>query len=169
MSLILGIDPGTRATGWGIIKKNSNSNEWVHHGVIHLKGISLAHRLLQLSSELDKIFQIYQPQEMALEKIFLSKNVDSAFKLGHARGVCMLMAAHNKANVSEYAARKVKQCIVGSGSARKEQVQAIINAELGLKKSISLDASDALAIALCHSYHLNIQGKLKLQQESCSP
>ncbi len=162
MRLIMGIDPGSRVTGWGIIKNSGQKNELVDYGTISLKSKSLSDRLLELARGLDKVMAKYQPQEAVVEKIFLGKNVDSVFKLGHARGVCMMLAAEHKAEVFEYAARKVKQCLTGSGSAAKEQVQTLALAELKVKTRISLDASDALALAICHSIERRVLHKMNV-------
>lgn len=159
MRLILGIDPGTRVTGWGIIKASPSHNELIAYGTVPLKSKNLSERLQELSAGLSQVVATYQPEVAVVEKIFLGKNVDSAFKLGHARGVCLMVAAQNKMPVFEYAARKVKQALTGSGSAKKEQVQTLALAELKVQQKVALDASDALALALCHSIEQKVMQK----------
>lgn len=157
----MGIDPGSRVTGWGIIEIQGEQYKTVDFGIIRLTKKSLSERLYLLSQSLNKIMQQYQPQEVVVEKIFLGKNADSAFKLGHARGVCFMCSAQNRIEVFEYAARKVKQSITGSGGSTKEQVQTLTLAMLRMKTEIPLDASDALSIALCHSMESRIKAKLE--------
>ena len=161
MRLIMGIDPGSRITGWGIIKSQGEIYKVVDYGVIVMTQESLSHRLLCLANALNKIMEQFCPQEVVVEKIFLGKNTDSAFKLGHARGVSLMCAAKNNLTIFEYAARKVKQSLTGSGAASKEQVQLLAKAMLNLKGEIPLDASDALSLALCHSIESKVIAKLQ--------
>lgn len=154
--IILGIDPGTICTGYGIVKKQKGSLILVIQGAINLpprKPLSL--KLEIIYDEIDKIIRLYKPDEFAIETAFYGKNVQSAMKIGYARGVAILAAVHNKLPVSEYSPREVKKSVVGYGAANKRQVQYMINHLLGTKdKEMKFDESDALAVAICHSFRL---------------
>jgi crossover junction endodeoxyribonuclease RuvC len=160
--IILGIDPGTRLTGIGIIEIGAKLKV-VHAGVIRLKeSAPLEVRLAALHSQLQKIYREFKPSETVVEKIFFGKNADSAFKLGHARGICVMTAATNGSKVSEYAAKFVKKVITGTGAASKEHVRLIITQVLRYTpESTELDISDALALAVCHSQELQVQAKMQ--------
>jgi crossover junction endodeoxyribonuclease RuvC len=114
---------------------------------------TLPEKLKQIFDGVSEIIQIYQPVEMAIEQVFMHKNADSALKLGQARGAAICATAHRDIPVSEYAARQVKLAIVGKGNADKIQVQHMVKVLLELQGELSLDASDALAISLCHLHH----------------
>ncbi len=151
MSVIIGIDPGSRVTGYGVIRAQEGGFEGLACGVIDLgEKESLPFRLNQLAVNLRTIFKQYQPTQMAVENIFLGKNADSAFKLGHARGVCLQIAAEFNAEVFEYATRSVKKSVTGSGAAEKEQVKVVVEGMLNMR-SPYLDATDALAVAIAHA------------------
>jgi len=151
MSLILGIDPGSRITGYGIVNSVGSKNEYVTSGCIRVvPKAPLAEKLEEIFAGITQIIEQYAPQEMAIEEVFMSRNADSALKLGQARGVAIVAARLQGLHVSEYAARKVKQAIVGTGAARKEQIQHMVRVLLGLPGNPQEDAADALAIALCH-------------------
>lgn len=151
--MILGVDPGSRRTGFGIIAVERDRFLPVEFGVIVLdERASLAERLAELHIRLGELLGRHEIGSVAVEKIFFGRNADSAFKLGHARGVCILAAALHRIELAEYAARLVKQCVVGSGAASKEQVQALVLRLLRLPdKALALDASDALALAITHA------------------
>ena len=154
--LILGLDPGSRHTGIGIIAAHGDHFDYVHHEVIHLnENWPLHERLRVLHAELGAVFSRFKIHSVAVEKVFFGKNADSAFKLGHARGVCLLAAAAHGARVEEYAARFVKKCITGSGAADKAQVQLMIFNLLRLKpgagNEFAFDATDALSLAVTHA------------------
>ncbi|MEK6553833.1 MAG: crossover junction endodeoxyribonuclease RuvC [Bdellovibrionota bacterium] len=152
MSVIIGIDPGSRVTGYGVIRSEDRHLEGLACGVIDLgESESLPQRLNELAKNLRTIFKQYKPTQVAVEKIFLGKNPDSAFKLGHARGVCLQIAAEFNAEVFEYATRSVKKTVTGSGAAEKEQVKIVVEGMLKMRCPY-LDASDALAVAIAHSY-----------------
>jgi crossover junction endodeoxyribonuclease RuvC len=164
--MILGLDPGSRHTGFGIIEVDGDHIAHVHHGVIHLKeNWPLFERLRVLHLELGELFASYaQVKQASVEKIFFGKNADSAFKLGHARGVCLLAAGLNGATVSEYAARFVKKCVTGSGAAGKEQVQLMIFNQLRIQpKELAFDATDALSLAVTHARMREVAGRMKKQ------
>jgi crossover junction endodeoxyribonuclease RuvC len=158
LSIILGIDPGSYVTGFGVVRILPNHQvEHVSHGVIALsKNLKLPFRLAELSEGITEILEKYQPQHVVIEKIFLGRSADSAFVLGHARGVVMSQAALMKAHIYEYATRVVKKGVAGKGSADKLQVQQMTMHLLRLKKIDHLDASDALALALYHSQQISI-------------
>jgi len=150
--LILGIDPGSRITGFGIINSVGGRNEYVASGCIRIKGEELPERLKQVYAGVDEVIERYCPQEMAIEQVFMAKNADSALKLGQARGVAIVAGANHDLPVHEYAARKVKQAVVGNGGADKSQVQHMVMNILKLPGLPQADAADALAIALCHAH-----------------
>ena len=150
--LILGIDPGSRITGYGIINAVGQKNEYVASGCIRISGEELPERLQQVYAGVTEIIQHYCPQEMAIEQVFMARNADSALKLGQARGVAIVAGTNQDLPVAEYAARKVKQAVVGKGSADKSQVQHMVMSILKLPGLPQADAADALAIALCHAH-----------------
>lgn len=156
--IILGVDPGTNFTGYGIIKQNGNSFKRIVNGVIKLSpSKSIPLRLEMIYNELNKTIKLYKPDEFAIESAFYGKNVQSAMKLGYARGVAMLAAVHNNLPVSEYSPREVKKSVVGTGAASKEQISYMIKVILNLgEDKMKFDESDALAVALCHAFRLKI-------------
>ncbi len=160
--LILGIDPGSRFTGYGIVSVKGDQVEHVCHGVIQLKPTLVFHeRLLLLHQELRRLLAGYTITSAAVEKIFFGKNVDSAFKLGHARGVCLLAVAEHGMVIAEYAARYVKKCITGSGAADKEHVQLMILRQLKIPaQKLAFDATDALSLAVTHARMREIHSRL---------
>ncbi len=154
MSLILGIDPGSRCTGFGLIQFQRGQSRYVNSGCIRTTGNDFPQRLQQIFEDLSEIVKEYQPDEAAIEQVFLGKNAGSAFKLGQARGVAIVAASSQSIPVSEYSARQVKQAVVGKGSADKSQVQHMVCHLLKLETTPPEDAADGLAIALCHA-HMN--------------
>lgn len=150
--LILGIDPGSRITGYGVINSVGSKNEYVASGCIRIKGDALPERLQQVFEGVTEVIGRYCPQEMAIEQVFMARNADSALKLGQARGVAIVAGTNHELPVHEYAARKVKQSVVGNGSADKTQVQHMVARILKLPGLPQVDAADALAIALCHAH-----------------
>lgn len=158
---ILGIDPGSQVTGFGLLESFDGRNKVLTHGIIQLKKETenFNERIFLLSQNLDILLAKYKPEVVVIEKIFLGKNPDSAFKLGHARGVCIQKAMEHKAKVYEYSTREVKKGITGSGGADKIQVNEVLKHLLGLKSIDYLDASDALALAFHHSTRIEINRK----------
>ncbi len=153
MALILGIDPGSRKTGFGIINQVGAKAEYVTSGVIRLhKEPTLSLRLDLIFSSITEIIEQFSPQYMAIEQVFMGRGPDSALKLGQARGAAIVAGTQAKLEVFEYAARKVKQAVVGNGNADKDQVGFMVQSLLKLPGVPQEDAADALAIALCHSY-----------------
>jgi crossover junction endodeoxyribonuclease RuvC len=151
MALILGIDPGSRKTGFGIINAIGNKTEYVTSGVIRIPDVELPERLKIIFNSITQIINQYCPQEMAIEQVFMAKNAASALKLGQARGAAIVAAVAQDLPVSEYEARKVKQSVVGNGAADKLQVQHMVKTLLRLPAAPQEDAADALAVALCHA------------------
>lgn len=151
--VILGVDPGTRVTGFGFIEADGDRLIHIRHGVIALREKdSLAVRLGELSENLRALMEQHRPRAVAIEQIFLGKNVDSAFKLGHARGVLMSEASKGGAEVFEYATRSMKKGVTGNGGASKEETQMVVQNLLGIHGIAKLDASDALALACHHAF-----------------
>ena len=151
MPLILGIDPGSVKTGFGVIETRGNRHQYVDSGVIRLPRADLAERLQVIFSSISQIIEEHTPQEMAIEQVFMSKSAGSALKLGQARGAAIVASTNHGLPVYEYEARKVKQSVVGNGAADKQQVQEMIKYLLKLSASPQEDAADALAVALCHA------------------
>ncbi|MBX3033189.1 MAG: crossover junction endodeoxyribonuclease RuvC [Bdellovibrionaceae bacterium] len=150
---ILGVDPGSRVTGFGLIEADGDRLRHLRHGVILLDDkVDFATRLAQLARAFREILAGHQAAHLALEKIFLGKNADSAFKLGHARGVLMSEAAQAGMRIHEYAARQVKKGVTGNGGASKEETQIVVQNLLGIHGIQRLDASDALALACHHAF-----------------
>ncbi len=147
--IIFGIDPGSRVTGFGLVQIFDNQILHVSHGVIKMEPeLDFNQRLFELSESLEQLLVKYQPDIVVIEKIFLGKNADSAFKLGHVRGVAIQKAVAHRCVVKEYASRLIKKAITGSGQAEKQQVLVVIQKILGLNLIQHLDASDALALAV---------------------
>jgi crossover junction endodeoxyribonuclease RuvC len=152
MAFILGIDPGSRITGYGVLNFQSGKASYVASGCIRVNGETLAEKLGIIFNGVTQLIEQYSPDEFAIEEVFMARNPDSALKLGQARGAAIVAAVTAGLPVSEYAARKVKQAVVGKGSADKAQVQHMVVHLLGLNATPQADASDALAIALCHAH-----------------
>jgi len=151
---ILGIDPGTRITGYGLIDVSGNALRHVESGTIRTEsGSDLALRLGMLHRGLNQIIGRHQPEAMAVEQVFLAKNAMSALKLGHARGVILLAGVNADLPVFEYSALQVKSAVVGYGKADKNQVQRMVSTLLGLSADPAQDAADALAVAICHAHN----------------
>jgi crossover junction endodeoxyribonuclease RuvC len=154
MSVILGIDPGSRITGFGVVKMNGRKLEYVASGCIRIKDGILSDKLNQIFDCISEVVQTYKPDESAIEQVFMSKNADSALKLGQARGAAMVAMAQHALCVAEYSARQIKQSVVGTGAADKSQVQHMVTQLLGLSASPQADAADGLAVAICHAHAL---------------
>lgn len=152
MTIILGIDPGSRITGYGIIKEEKRKIYYLDSGCIRTSDGELSQRLLQIFNGICQLMDSYSPDEVAIEEVFVHQNPNSALKLGHARGVAMVAAASHRVKVYEYSARAVKKTIVGYGAAEKDQVKQMVVNLLSLNSPPQADAADALAIAISHSY-----------------
>lgn len=155
MVRILGLDPGSRVTGYGVVDAGQGGIRYVASGCIRVGEGAMAGRLLDIHRHVTELVDAYAPGEIAIERVFVHKNPDSALKLGQARGAALCGACHAGAPVFEYAPRAVKQSVTGTGAAAKGQVQHMIKALLSLQGRLAADAADALAIALCHAHHRN--------------
>ena len=149
--IILGIDPGSRITGFGLIDNHANRMEYIHSGSIKVSGDSLPQRLGYIFAEIDAVIRQYRPEQMGIENVFMARNADSALKLGQARGAAICAGHQAGLEISEYAAREIKQAIVGTGAASKEQVQHMVKRLLGIRQALQADEADGLAIAICHA------------------
>ena len=154
----MGVDPGLIQTGFGIINVGDNESILIDYGIIKPSPKdNLANRLLTIFNDVCKIITDFKPQVFAIEDIFYGKNVKSAMRLGQARGASMVAAASKQIPIYEYSARKVKQSLTGNGNAHKNQVQFMVKAKLQMYHNPEpMDASDALAVALCHDNQFRI-------------
>ncbi|HTM64579.1 MAG TPA: crossover junction endodeoxyribonuclease RuvC [Gammaproteobacteria bacterium] len=148
MTTIIGIDPGSRRTGYGIIQLDGNRNRYITSGYINLTSYPPLDRLRQIYLALKTIIENHQPDEAAIEQVFMHENPNSALKLGQARGAAIVALSMP---VNEYSARQVKKSVVGHGAAAKDQVQFMVKRLLNITGTLQVDAADALAIALCHA------------------
>jgi crossover junction endodeoxyribonuclease RuvC len=149
--LVLGIDPGTRYFGWGLVRRESTRLTHIAHGVIALAASeSLARRLVVIEQSLNAILHDYRPDAAAVESLFFHKDAQAASKLGHARGVVLLVLARAQVAIGEYSPALVKRTVVGRGAADKRQVALMMKAVLGLDQLPRSDATDALALAITH-------------------
>ncbi len=159
---LLGLDPGLRATGWGIIDADGNLLSAVANGTVRANDKApLAERLHFIFSELGKIILEHGPHECAIEETFVNKNPASTLKLGHARAAAMLSAAEAGLLVFEYTPNAVKKAVVGAGHADKKQVEAMVGMLLPGHTAHSADAADALGVAICHAHHRVSSDRLK--------
>ncbi|MFC3614270.1 crossover junction endodeoxyribonuclease RuvC [Lutimaribacter marinistellae] len=152
---ILGIDPGLRAMGWGVIESSGSRLSHVANGVCQSDGDDLGERLLSLHNQLSEIILAYSPDQAAIEQTFVNKDGAGTLKLGQARGVALLTLARAGLPVGEYAPNRVKKTVVGVGHAEKEQVQHMVKLQLPGCRPKNADAADALAIAICHAFYGN--------------
>ena len=158
---IFGIDPGSRITGYGVIESKGNKSSYIGSGAIQTKEKDFQKRLKVIFTEIEKLIDEYQPDVVAIENVFMHRNPDSALKLGQAKAAAICGTFKQGLTVFEYAAREVKQAVVGSGAAEKEQVQYMVKIILGIKnKELKLDESDALAIAICHAHSYSMDKKI---------
>jgi crossover junction endodeoxyribonuclease RuvC len=149
---ILGIDPGSQATGFGIIDWRGGEACYVASGAIRTRGAAFSPRLRQIFDGVLELVREYGPAEVAIERVFMHRNADSALKLGQARGAAICAVYSGTATLYEYAPREVKLAIVGQGGAQKEQVQLMVRNLLRLQGELGPDAADAIGLALCHAY-----------------
>lgn len=160
MTKILGIDPGSRITGFGIVNFAKGELTHIAHGHIPTKSTEPAEKLLEIFNALNTVIAEHNPNAASIEQIFTCLNPQSALKLGQARGAAMVAIANNGLAAHEYSAKQVKQSVVGYGGASKAQVQHMVKMLLKLNKSPQADAADALAIAICHCHSQQLQSKL---------
>lgn len=149
---ILGVDPGSRITGYGIVENVGGKLIHVAHGKIKSSGKNFPLQLLNIQTELSALIQSHVPDVMAVEEVFYARNVQSALKLGHVRGVALITAALNRIDVFEYSPTEVKKALTGYGRAEKDQLRYMVCTLLQIDQISSLDASDALAVAICHAH-----------------
>ena len=158
---IIGIDPGTMVTGWGVVEAVGPSVNHIAHGTITTGGApTQADRLSLIYRGVEEVIRSHKPDGMSLERVFFARNAQSALKLGQARGVALLAAAHHGLAVHEYAAVEIKMAVVGYGQASKEQVQKMVAALLHIGERMAADAADALAAAVCHLHRDSFQSRI---------
>ena len=151
---ILGVDPGSRITGYGVIQARGNRLDFISCGTIRTAGEEdFSRRLLVIFSDLSEIIRTHAPEVAAVEEVFIDRNPRAALKLGHARGAAVVAAVHHGLEVFNYSTRRVKQNVAGYGQADKAQMQYMVRMLLGLSAAPSRDAADALALAICHAHH----------------
>lgn len=150
--IVLGIDPGSRLTGYGVLDVSAARPCYVASGCIRIRADDLAQKLAQVYAGVAELIAVHRPAEFAIEQVFMSRNADSALKLGQARGTAIVCAANHGLPVFEYGPRQIKQAVTGTGAADKGQVQHMITAVLALSAAPQADAADALAIALTHAH-----------------
>ncbi len=160
MVRVLGVDPGSRLTGWGIVDSDGRKSAHVASGVLKVGTGEVAPRLRKIFVGLSDIIAEWDPAEVAIERVFLARNPDSALKLGQARGAAICAATVGGLSLSEYSAKEVKLATVGTGSAGKEQVQHMVKLLLKLAAIPQEDEADALAVALCHAHSRNVLAKV---------
>lgn len=153
MTRVLGIDPGSRVTGYGVIETDGRRSRHLASGCIRTVSGEFPQRLGEIFQGVREVLEAWQPQQVAVEQVFVSRNAASALKLGQARGAAVSAVVTLHMPVFEYTPAAVKQGLVGNGRAEKEQVLHMVRVLLGLQGRMALDASDALAIALCHAHH----------------
>ena len=159
---LLGLDPGLQRTGWGLIEAHGNGLRFLAAGVVSTDpGHGLASRLDVLYRGLQEVVARHRPEAAAVEETVVNVNPESSLKLGHARGVVLLAAAHAGLAVTEYAAKTVKRAVVGTGAAQKRQVAMMVRMLLPGSGQLGGDAADALAVALCHAHHHQAQTRLR--------
>lgn len=149
---ILGIDPGSRFTGYGVVEHVGNKARFLHCGTLSLGNGEVPGRLGAIFTGLSEVMAQWRPEEVSVEKVFVARNPDSALKLGQARGAAITAVVNAGLPVFEYSARQVKQAVVGKGGAEKDQVGLMVRYLLDLDAVPQADAADALAIAICHAH-----------------
>ncbi|MEC9415998.1 MAG: crossover junction endodeoxyribonuclease RuvC [Pseudomonadota bacterium] len=158
---VLGIDPGSRLTGFGLIDIKNNQPSYITSGIIKSQKGNFPVRLKTIYQSVLKLIQKYNPNIMVIESVFVHKSAGSALKLGHARAAALCASFNSEVEIFEYAPREIKKAVVGNGAASKEQVQHMVVSLLGLDASPAEDAADAIAAALCYSNQEKLQGSLK--------
>jgi len=162
---ILGLDPGSLVTGYALLECDGNAVRYVHSGCVRATGDEFTQRIQQIFAGIDTVVRQHQPDEIAIERVFMHRNADSALKLGQARGAALCAVFACAAQIFEYAPRQIKQAVVGTGAAEKSQVQVMIKRLLKLSdadvKDMSSDAADAVAIALCHAHSRRLSALLQ--------
>lgn len=157
---IIGIDPGSQVTGYGIVEFDRQRHRHIASGCIQTRTGQLPERLRLIFEGVTALIETHQPDELAIEMVFVSRNADSALKLGQARGVAMAAGAVASLPVFQYSPRQIKQAVVGSGAAAKEQVQHMVSVLLALREMPGQDAADALGVAICHGHSRSSLAKM---------
>ena len=157
---IIGIDPGSRQTGYGIIDSDGMHSEYVASGCIHVRGDSLPERLGDIFTRVSEVLAEWQPLEMSVEQVFVNKNVESALKLGQARGAAICAGVQASLLVSEYAPKAIKSAVVGTGNASKDQVKHMMSMLLKINTELQADEADALGVALCHAHNRSLMNQI---------
>jgi crossover junction endodeoxyribonuclease RuvC len=155
--IILGIDPGSRATGFGVIGVQGPRSRYIASGCIRAGAGEFLQRLQAIFERTRTVFEQYHPDEIAIERVFVHHNADSALKLGHARSAALCATFSRSLPIHEYAPREIKQAVAGTGGADKTQIQTMVKHLLRLDGSIQSDAADALAVAICHAHMRTVQ------------
>ena len=163
--IILGIDPGSRITGFGIIDNQANRIAYVASGKIRVDGDNLPARLGHIFAAVNDVIREHQPDQVSIENVFMSRNADSALKLGQARGAAICAAHQSGLEIAEYAPREIKQALVGTGAADKAQVAQMVKRLLGIQQELQADEADGLAIAICHAQFFTSQQKTGIAPE----
>jgi crossover junction endodeoxyribonuclease RuvC len=159
---VLGVDPGSRYTGYGIVERRDGRLRHIASGRVNAsRGDSFADRLDIIYRGLSQVLEQYDCDAAAVEGLFTARNAMSSIKLGHARGVALLVLQHSELSIAEYAPAKIKKTVAGTGRATKDDLQMIVKRLLGVSGDMSSDASDALAIAICHCHSLDFQDRLQ--------
>ncbi len=167
--IILGIDPGSRLTGYGLVEAIGADVRFIDCGLIQAGSDDFAVRLKRIFDGLGAIISDNAPTELAIEKVFVHRNVTSALKLGQARGAALLAAATRELAVYEYSPNEIKQAVTGRGHAGKEQIQHMIRVLLNLKEAPAVDAADALAVAVCHAHVMQTRRRMARQMAAKVP
>ena len=154
---IIGIDPGSRITGYGVLDTDGFRHSYVASGFITIKADALPEKLGIIFREVSAVIEEWHPESMAIEQVFMSRNADSALKLGQARGAAICAGVQANLSVDEYAARVIKKAVVGTGAANKQQIQLMMQKLLGLEQPLQSDEADGLAIAMCHANHAHVK------------
>ena len=163
---VLGVDPGSRVTGVGVVEVNGSALRHIHSESIRVGEGDLGLRLAGIYSGVTAVIDDHMPEEMALEEVFLSKNPRAALVLGHARGSALLAGVHRHRIIAEYSALEIKRSVVGTGRAAKEQVQHMVKTLLGLKQLPPFDAADALACAICHIHTRRLVNRISYRGQA---
>ena len=157
MIRVIGIDPGSRITGYGVVDTDGFRHSYVTSGFIRVNADTLGDKLGIIFEEVSRVLDRWRPESMAIEQVFVKHNVDSALKLGQARGAAICAAVQAKIPLGEYTPRAIKKAVVGNGAADKNQIQQMTKQLLGLEELPQTDEADALAIAICHAHHVKVK------------
>ena len=157
MIRVIGIDPGSRITGYGVVDTDGFRHSYVTSGFIRINADTLGDKLGIIFEEVSRVLATWRPESMAIEQVFVKHNVDSALKLGQTRGAAICAAVQAKIPLGEYTPRAIKKAVVGSGAADKHQIQQMTKQLLGLEELPQTDEADALAIAICHAHHVKVK------------